>query len=72
MLMNHGERWHCTNRLCHCEVLVETSGKVQGLNPVCACGAAMKKKYAAPALNYLEFLRADAIVSNHSADARED
>ncbi len=57
MLMKTKERWHCTNPDCACEVIVETSGEAEGNNPRCACGAAMKKKYAAPALSYLEFLR---------------
>jgi hypothetical protein len=55
--MKTGERWHCTNPACCCAVLVESSGKVEGSNPLCACGAAMKKKYASPALTYLDFLR---------------
>jgi len=57
MIMKTKERWHCSDAACACEVIVETSGEVEGNNPRCACGAAMKKKYAAPALSYLEFLR---------------
>lgn len=59
MLMKMGERWHCTNPACRCEVLVESSGKIDGTNPACACGATMKKKYGSPALTYLEFLRGE-------------
>ena len=57
MLMKTRERWHCTNPHCTCEVIVETSGEIEGSNPHCACGAPMKKKYASPAISYLEFLR---------------
>ena len=56
MLMKSGERWHCINANCKCEVLVESSGEVEGNNPRCACGAVMKKVYAPPALTYLKFL----------------
>lgn len=56
MRMKTEDRWHCTNPACGCEVLVE-SGANQGKNPRCSCGATMKKKYAPPALTYLEFLR---------------
>ena len=59
MLMKAGERWHCTNPACRCEVLVESSGKIDGRNPVCPCGGTMKRKYAPPALTYLEFLRSE-------------
>ena len=57
MLMKTGEHWHCTNPACHCEVLVQSSSEVDGANPRCVCGAAMKKKYSPPALTYLEFLQ---------------
>ena len=59
MLMKAGERWNCTNPACRCEVLVESSGKINGRNPICCCGETMKRKYAPPALTYLEFLRAE-------------
>ncbi|HKW63247.1 MAG TPA: hypothetical protein VJN89_11925 [Candidatus Acidoferrum sp.] len=57
MMMNNGERWHCTNPACRCSILVETSSKAGGQNPLCACGSAMKKTYAPPAFQYLDFLR---------------
>jgi hypothetical protein len=56
MLMKSGERWHCTNPLCRCEVLVESNGAVQGTNPRCTCGSVLKKEYSAPVLKYLDFL----------------
>jgi hypothetical protein len=56
MVMSGGERWHCTNPACHCEVLVEVDGKIHGSNPRCACGEIMKKRYSPPHLNYLDFL----------------
>jgi hypothetical protein len=59
MLMKTSERWHCTNPACQCEVLVETSGQIEGPNPRCACGEAMKKRYISPALTYLEFLHVE-------------
>lgn len=59
MLMKVGEHWRCTNPACRCEVLVETGGNMHGSNPVCTCGAVLKKKYASPALTYLEFLRTE-------------
>jgi len=70
MLMRMGERWRCTNPACRCEVLVESSGKIKGTNPVCACGGTMKRKYVPPAVSYLEFLRGEEILSP-SASVRE-
>jgi hypothetical protein len=55
--MKSEDRWHCTNSACGCEMLVETSGKEGGKNPLCSCGAAMKKKYVSPVLSYLDFLQ---------------
>lgn len=57
MLMKTGERWHCTNPACRCSILVEISGEAEGNNPLCACGSAMKKQYASPVFQYLDFLR---------------
>ena len=57
MVMRAGERWHCTNSECRCAVLVEVTGEVEGRNPVCACGGAMKKDYVPPFFQYLDFLR---------------
>jgi len=56
MLMKTGERWHCTNPLCRCQILVAQSGELDGHNPVCACGSPLKKKYVSPLLTYLELL----------------
>lgn len=57
MLMNTGERWHCTNPACRSSILVETSGGAEGKNPLCACGTVMKKQYSPPVFQYLDFLR---------------
>jgi hypothetical protein len=57
MVMKNGERWHCTNAACGCSIVVETSSGVEGKNPLCACGSVMKKRYAAPVFQYLDFLR---------------
>jgi hypothetical protein len=51
------DRWHCTNPSCGCEVLAESRGSGEGTNPFCSCGAPMKKRYVAPVLTYLDFLR---------------
>ena len=59
MLMKSGERWHCVNTSCHCEILVESDSSAPGSSPRCACGAAMKRNYAPPAFKYLDFLRAE-------------
>jgi hypothetical protein len=56
MRMKTEDRWHCTNPACGCEVLVESSASEEGKNPRCSCGAEMKKRYASPALTYLDFL----------------
>lgn len=57
MVMKIGERWHCTNAACRCTVTVETGGEIEGQNPRCACGSIMKKGYASPVFQYLDFLR---------------
>ncbi len=57
MIMKAGERWHCTSAECRCAVLVVTTGEVEGQNPRCACGSAMKKDYSPPVFQYLDFLR---------------
>jgi hypothetical protein len=60
MRMKSEDRWHCTNPACGCEVLVE-SGSKAGKNPLCSCGAAMKKRYVSPVLTYLDFLKLEEI-----------
>jgi hypothetical protein len=51
MTMQEGEHWICSNPNCRCEIVVETSaGLVEGANPKCSCGFAMKKRYSAPVL----------------------
>jgi hypothetical protein len=54
--MKTGERWLCTNATCQCSIQVETCGQAEGKNPLCACGGAMKKQYAPPVFQYLDFL----------------
>jgi len=56
MVMKFGERWHCANAACRCSVLVETGGEIEGGNPRCACGAAMKKDYSPPVFRRLDSL----------------
>ena len=57
MVMKSGERWHCTNAACRCSVLVETTGKIEGRNPRCACGGAMKKDFSPPVFRHMDFLQ---------------
>lgn len=57
MVMKAGERWHCMNAACQCAVIVETTGEIEGQNPRCACGSILKKQYAPPVFQYLDFLR---------------
>lgn len=59
MIMKAGQRWHCTNPGCQCEVLVESSRGCEGSNPRCVCGAPMKREYTPPKFTYLDFLRVD-------------
>jgi len=53
MVMNSGERWHCTNASCRCSVLVEITIEIEGSNPRCTCGGDMKKVYSPPVFRYL-------------------
>jgi hypothetical protein len=71
MLMKTGERWRCSNPECRCQVLVESGSAIHGRNLICACGGAMKRKYAPPQLTYLEFLRGENTLSA-TAGAREE
>lgn len=57
MMMKPGERWHCTNPACRCEVFVESKSRIEADNPRCTCGGAMKKDYKPPVFRYLDFLR---------------
>jgi hypothetical protein len=59
MPMKPGERWHCVNASCHCEILVESDSSASVNGPRCVCGATMKRNYAPPAFKYLDFLRVD-------------
>ena len=57
MRMESQGHWHCTNPSCRCEILVENGGSAERKNPICCCGAAMKKRYVSPVVTYLDFLR---------------
>jgi hypothetical protein len=48
--MKKGQRFHCQNPTCGCEVQVtkESSRNIVS-NPQCGCGAEMKKVYVRPA-----------------------
>jgi hypothetical protein len=59
MLMKAKERWHCTTLACGCQIAVEISGEIEGLNPRCACGGHLKKKYVSSTFAYLGFFHAE-------------
>jgi hypothetical protein len=59
MLMKSGERWHCSNPHCHCEIALRSDSPTSGSSPQCVCSAAMKRNYASPAFKYLDFLRVE-------------
>jgi hypothetical protein len=48
--MKKGQRFHCQNPICGCEIEVirGVHGHVVS-NPLCGCGAEMKKIYVKPA-----------------------
>lgn len=51
MRMERCDFWRCSNRECGCEILVVAAAKFDGRsNPICVCGAAMKKPYVKPAM----------------------
>jgi len=39
--------------------LVQIASQLDGVNPRCACGTAMKKKYSSPVFRYLDFLQVE-------------
>jgi hypothetical protein len=67
MLMKSGERWHCINSACRAEVVVGRQGSLEGRNPRCACGAVLKKEYAAPVFRYLDFLHIEELALSQPA-----
>jgi hypothetical protein len=71
MVMKSGERWHCINPACGSIVLVESNGEIEGHNPRCACGDAMKKEYSPPVFHYLDSLKFPEPALAHR-DAPED
>jgi hypothetical protein len=59
LLMKSGERWHCVNASCRCEVLVDSDSNIAGASPACVCGAPLKPNYVPPVFKYLDFLRGE-------------
>ncbi len=59
MMMRPADSWHCTNSACKAEILVQIASQLDGVNPRCRCGSAMKKKYSSPVFRYLDFLQVD-------------
>jgi hypothetical protein len=56
MLLQSGDRWHCTNPACRCELLVERTLEISAELVHCACGDVMKKLYSPPIFRYLDFI----------------
>jgi hypothetical protein len=51
MKMTRGDLWRCINAECGCEVHVVISSRTEGLtNPICVCGAVLKKPYVRPSI----------------------
>jgi hypothetical protein len=49
MRMKLGERWICMNSECGCELIVARTGEFEGgSNPLCCCGAVMRKPNVRP------------------------
>ena len=71
MLMRPGETWHCINTSCGTTVVVQVGTKIDGANPHCSCGAAMKKKYTSPVFRYLDFLRIEDPVLSARTSSEE-
>lgn len=69
MVMKSGEQWHCTNPVCHCEVVVRSASEVEGSNPRCVCGYPMKKRYSPPSFSYLDFLHIEEAARKGSREA---
>jgi hypothetical protein len=67
MVMQAGQQWHCTNPACRCEVLVQSTSAIEGGNPRCVCGAAMKRSYTGPTFSYLEFLKPEQLEKSLAA-----
>jgi hypothetical protein len=63
MNIKTGERRHCINPACRCEVLVQAGSCAGAGKLLCVCGSPMKKRYSPPTLTYLEFLRVEDPVS---------
>ncbi len=52
--MRAGQHYRCQNRECRAEVEV-SKDSIEGLsNPICCCGAVMKRTYTKPVLRSLD------------------
>jgi hypothetical protein len=45
-----GQRFHCQNPDCDCEIQITHEPAVTITNPRCVCGAEMKRRYVPPTL----------------------
>jgi hypothetical protein len=52
--MRPRERYVCQNPDCRCEVVVVKTSMEATRDPICCCGAKMKKAYAKPVLRVLD------------------
>jgi hypothetical protein len=54
MTVRVGERYRCQNSACGCEIEVIKTSREAGVNPICCCGAELKKAYTRPVLKMLD------------------
>jgi hypothetical protein len=58
--MTKGQRFHCLNAECGCEVeIIKDSTATDTSNLRCGCGAVMKKTYVKPSVTSRPFVRSD-------------
>jgi hypothetical protein len=52
-MMTLGQRYICQNPLCRSEIEVTRASAEASGNPICCCGAEMKKPYTSPVFREL-------------------
>lgn len=60
MIMRKGQRYLCQNPNCRGEIEVMTNSGEEDSNPLCRCGAKMKKVYSKPIFRELSAIEAIA------------
>ena len=63
-MMQRGQLYRCQNAECRAEIAVKEASIEGSGNPVCCCGAEMKKAYGAPVLR--ELTQDEAVVAEFS------